>query len=152
MKKLYIIGVTIVVIVLSVSILSWPIKVSRQIYGIGWDSNERSQRIGISVEGTYYFSLLLPDHFEGKIRIPYGPFKDSSTGQISGQISFSTLDGIQHGTISLVSSPAGDTIITGYLWMDGIFDKFLIDGGDGYFVAAPASSLEEAKKIKDIFW
>lgn len=152
MKKIYIAGIVIIALFLILSIISWPIKVSKQISGIGWNREGERQKIVIDVEGIYYFNLLLSDSYEGKLRVPYGPLRTASSGQIMGKVSFSTSGENRHGTIALGPTPFGSDIITGHLWMNGVFDEIFIYGGDDYFfVAAPASSLEEAARIKDFF-
>ena len=151
MKKIYVSGVVIIGILLIVSVISWPISVSKHVQGIGWNSEGESQKIVIQIEGTYYFNLILSDSFEGMIRIPYGPFRIVSNEEITGAVTFSASEGKQHiSWYSPYSLSHSDGITTGYLWVDGIFDEFLVEG-EGVSVAAPASSMEEAMRIQESF-
>lgn len=85
----------------------------------------------IQIEGTYYFSLILSDSFEGMIRIPYRSFRIVSNEQITGAVTFSASEGKKYDSISWYSpySPShSGGITTGHLWVDGIFDEFWVEG------------------------
>lgn len=151
MKKKIICGSLIVIVVfLILSLISWPISVSKHVQGIGWNSEGESQKIVVQIEGTYYYNLILSDSFEGTIRIPYGPFRTVSNEQITGTVSFSVSEGKKHDSISWYSPSRRDGITTGHLWVNGIFDEFFVESG-GYSVAAPASSMAEATRIEESF-
>ncbi|MBQ8555241.1 MAG: zf-HC2 domain-containing protein [Clostridia bacterium] len=135
-----------VVMVLAALLLPWPKSISVVHQGLEWrcgDAGHVLERT-VTLEGTYYDSLLMQDRFRGRVQVEGYPQTDNSSAECvfvadqQGYLYYSDGEGRLEAFASVLLEPDGSRILL-CICEDGHWDS-----GNGLMLTAPAVTRQEA--------